>query len=340
MKLKRRAGLIQLSVLLILIIGTLSACGQWRSLPSKVENKPIPDSSPASKDSVAVRDFSASLDIGGLERIYHVHLPSSYNKELKWPLVIQLHGGGGEGKQLNALTGFWDLSDKEGFIVISPDAIARNWNDGRGDFYVKSHIENIDDVGFISAIIDKAVMDLNADAGRVYVTGISNGALMSHRLGGELSNKIAAIAPVAGNFPYQMAPLLSPSRPVPVIIINGTEDPLVPYQGGYITLGFQKRGRVLSVDDTVKFWMEKNGCVSNPVIKEIPDTADDGTAVTVTSYTGCRNGSDVILYSVKGVGHTWPGGLQYLSDSIIGRTCRDFNASQVIWEFFRQHPLK
>ncbi len=241
---------------------------------------------------------------------------------------------------MNVLTGFYALADGEDFIVISPDAIEKNWNDGRGDLYVKSHIENIDDVGFISVLIDKAVSELNADANRVYVTGISNGALMAHRLGCQLSEKIAAIAPVAGNFPYQMAPVLSPSRPVPVIIINGTEDPLVPYQGGYVTFGLQKRGRVLSVDDTVKFWVEKDSCPANPRTSRLPDGSDDGTSVSVTTYSGCRDGANVILYTVNGGGHTWPGGFQYLPENIIGRTCRDFNASQVIWDFFRQHPLK
>lgn len=86
--------------------------------------------------------------------------------------------------------------------------------------------------------------------------------------------------------------------------------------------------------------MDKNSCAAAPKVSELPDSADDGTTVTQTSYSGCRDGADVVLYTVKGGGHTWPGGFQYLSENIIGKTCRDFNASQVIWDFFSLHPMK
>jgi polyhydroxybutyrate depolymerase len=291
------------------------------------------------QESPPVRDYARAVQVGGLERKYWVHLPQEHSAKIKWPLLIQLHGGGGEGRQLNALTGFYALADKQKFIVFSPDAIERNWNDGRGDFNARSHVTNVDDVGFISFLIDSAVSELNADPGRVYLTGISNGALMTHRASCQLSQKIAAIACVAGNFPYGMASVLSPSRPMPVLLINGTDDPLVPYNGGNITFGALVRGKVLSVADTVSFWATKNGCRADPAISNLPDVADDGTSVVTSRYPVCAGSAEVILYTINNGGHTWPGGLQYLPEGMIGKTCRDFNASEAIWGFFSRHPL-
>jgi len=305
------------------------------------ENRTGVDSGTPSGSTSFSPDCSSNIQINGLDRHYFVHLPPNFNKDKSWPLVFCLHGGGGEGKGINGLTGYNAVADSQGFIVVYPDAIEHNWNDGRGDLMVRSHIENIDDVAFISALIDKLAGEYNIDRKMVYATGISNGALMSHRLGCELADKIAAIAPVAGNIPEKMAPIWTSSRPMPVLIINGTDDPLVPWDGGYITAFGQKRGRVLSVADTVKFWAGKNGCSALPETVQLPDVSSmDGTTVTRESYSGCRNNADVLLYAVKGGGHTWPGGFQYLPAAIVGKTCRDFNASEVIWEFFKQHPLK
>ncbi|MCX6006878.1 MAG: hypothetical protein NTZ34_06415, partial [Chloroflexi bacterium] len=175
----------------------------------------------------------------------------------------------------------------------------------------------------------------------VYATGISNGALMSNRLGCELSDKIAAIAPVAGNIPQKTASIWSPSRVVSVLMINGTEDPVVPFNGGDVSLLSVKTGKVISVADTVKFWVTQDGCPSAPEMEQLPDlTPDDGTSTIVERYTGCRYGTGVVLYKVIGGGHTWPGGLQYMPEKLIGKTSRDFSATETIWQFFKLHPMK
>jgi polyhydroxybutyrate depolymerase len=285
-------------------------------------------------------DYSSSILSGGLQRTYNIHIGSSYDKTRPTPLLIVLHGGGGTGQGMTKLANFNAIADRENFIIVYPDGFENHWNDGRGVQW-QAQIENVDDVGFISALIDHLSDELNIDAKRVYVTGISNGGMMSHRLGCELSQKITAIAPVASNIPVNMASIWAPSRPVSVLIINGTEDPLVPWAGGEIRLGRNTFGIVLSVSDTVKFWVGKDQCSPSPTITQLSDKdPSDGTTVRKEVYGGCENGAEVVLYAVEGGGHTWPGGLQYLPESIIGRTSRDFDASEVIWQFFKEHPIK
>jgi polyhydroxybutyrate depolymerase len=285
-----------------------------------------------------------SLIHDNLERTFNIHIPSLYDKLVQLPLVIALHGRGGNGESMILVTrkGFDKLADKDGFFVVYPDGIELNWNDGRMDEEAndRAHRENIDDVGFISALIDYMIEDYNIDPKRVYVTGISNGAIMSYRLACELSNKIAAIAPVDGNIPHLLFPECSPSMPVSVLAINNVNDPLVPFEGGEINSIFHriKLGKVLSVNESIEFWVKRNQCSNIPVVAEEPDKdPEDGTRVTRKQYTNGIDGTEVILYAVDGGGHTWPGGFQYLPKWIIGKTSRDIDANMVIWDFFKRH---
>jgi polyhydroxybutyrate depolymerase len=233
--------------------------------------------------------------------------------------------------------GFNKLADKEGFIVCYPQGVDKHWNDGRPGATSRASQENINDVGFISALIDRFVKNLNVDPKSVYVTGISNGAMMSHRLGWELSSKISAIAPVAGAMPENLPKRPSPPNPVSVLVISGTDDPLVPYHGGEVHLYNKELGRVLSVSESVEHWVKQNACSVSTIVQVPDNDPNDGTTVSKTTYSGGKDGSEVVFYSIKGGGHTWPSGSQYLSEKIIGRTCRDFGASEVIWEFFKPH---
>ena len=196
-----------------------------------------------------------------LKRSFRIHTPSDFNRNEQLPLVIALHGRGGNARSMILLTrkGFNRLSERDRFLVVYPDGIDRNWNDGRMDEEAndRAHRDNIDDVGFISALIDSLITDYNVDPKRIYVTGISNGAIMSYRLACELSDKITAIAPVDGNMPLYILPGCSPSRPISVLAINSTDDPLVPYNGGEIHGSIRriKLGKVLSADESVMFWV-------------------------------------------------------------------------------------
>lgn len=297
-----------------------------------------------SSPSFAGSELRTSFMHDGLKRTYIVHIPSSYDKSVQRPLVIALHGRGGNGASMILLThkGLNKMADKDGFIIVYPDGIELNWNDGRMDEEVndRAHRDNIDDVGFVSALIDSMISGYNIDPKRVYVTGISNGAIMSYRLACELSHKITAIAPVDGNIPSMLYPTCSPSGPVSVLAINNTDDPLVPYEGGEIYGHFHrtKLGKVLSVDESVGFWVNHNMCSATPVVSEQPDRdPKDGTTVTLKQYLNGQEGSEVILYEVHGGGHTWPGGTQYLPVWLIGKTSRDIDANEVIWLFFKKH---
>lgn len=337
----------RLSCSALLLLALLFSVLNSNCIPSSDNvSKPADDSNNLTENASvystpAKYDYSSSIYSGGLKRTYNVHISSSYDETRPTPLVIVLHGGGGTGLGMTKLTNFNTIADRENFIIVYPDGFEKHWNDGRGLSQYSAQTQNVDDVGFISALIDHLSAELNIDAKRIYVTGISNGGMMSHRLGCELSQKIAAISPVASNIPVNMASVWAPPRPVPLLIINGTEDPLVPWAGGDIHFGKAKLGQALSVADTVKFWVTNNKCTSVPLVTQLPDKdTSDGTRVQREIYGGCENGAEVVLYAVEGGGHTWPGGLQYLPELVIGRTSRDFDASEVIWQFFKEHPMR
>lgn len=290
-----------------------------------------------------------SLWFGGLERTYRVYVPVSLDRSRRAALVIVLHGGGGTGDGMQKLTrgGFNRLADRDGFVVVYPDGLDRHWNDGRGVTSYRAHRENVDDVGFLGALVDHLARSVPIDRARVYATGISNGGLMSFRLAREAATLVTAVAPVAISMSEQIAQMRQPVRSVPVVMIPGVDDPLVPYGGGAIGFAAARNqgradvGRVLSIADTTRYWVEHNQCARAPSITMEPDRdPEDGTRVRREVYGPCRDGTEVALYAVEGGGHTWPGGLQYLPARIIGRTSRDIDANEVIWSFFRRFTLK
>ena len=280
------------------------------------------------------------IQVNDIKRSYLLHLPSSYSKEKQIPLVLAFHGGGGQGKGMERLTGFSSLSDLNSFIVVYPDALWKQWNDGREVKEIRSQRENIDDVSFVSALIDRLEQVYSLDPRRIYATGISNGGFFSQRLACELSNKIAAIAVVASSLPRNLSSC-KPERPVSVLIISGTNDPLVPWEGGGIGLGLRNHGQVLSAYDTVKYWATQNSCSLSPETNWMLDKdPNDGIRVRKEVYGQGSHGTEVVLYAVEGGGHTWPGSIQYLPRWIIGRLSMDIDASEIVWDFFLKHPMR
>lgn len=281
------------------------------------------------------KDVRGAIEVGGQRRTFLVHLPPSYEQAAALPVMLAFHGGGGTGEGMRKLTleKFDRLADREGFIVVYPDGLNRHWNDGRPEVNPR-----VDDVGFISELIKHFVEKYKADEGRIYATGISNGSFFSFRLACELSDRIAAIAPVAAPMGEVLSQRCSPTKPMPVLFIHGTEDPLVPWEGGDVGGFLGKRGRALSVSETVSFWVKHNGCRETPKVTYEPDRdPNDGTRVRKDEYNECKGGSEVILDTIEGGGHTWPGGWQYLPERIIGKTSRDISACEIIWEFFKEH---
>jgi polyhydroxybutyrate depolymerase len=272
-----------------------------------------------------------SLEHGELTRTYRIHIPPSYAPSDPPPLILAFHGGGGRGRGTERLTGLSELSDREGFVVVYPDGVGRTWNDGRGLERFPAMQQMIDDVGFVSALIDELADRLSIDVGRVYATGISNGGHFSHRLGVEIADKLAAIAPVAASMPLAVAEG-NPSHPLGVIQFFGTEDRHNYWQGGG-----RAGGESLSVPEVMSWWARHNGATDEPDVEHLPNLTDDGTRIRRETWPPGRGGVQTVLYAIEGGGHTWPGGWQYMDEAEIGRTTRDINGSEVMWEFFSQH---
>ncbi|MFN0124957.1 MAG: alpha/beta hydrolase family esterase, partial [Blastocatellia bacterium] len=223
-------------------------------------------------------DLTGEIESGGIKRTFLMHLPTSPPKGKPLPLVIALHGGGGQGKGINKLTGLNELADRQNFIVVYPDGIDRNWNDGRSTVRRK----DVDDVKFLGQLIEHLAKSYRVDRQRVYATGISNGGMMSLRLACELSDKIAAVASIAANLPAELQPRCRPARPVSVMMISGMDDPLMPFGGGDIaTMGGRGMGgKVISAQETTDFWAKQNRTADKPVVTALHDVdPQDGTRV-------------------------------------------------------------
>lgn len=264
-----------------------------------------------------------TITVDGLERTYEFYAPPSIKSGQPAALVIVLHGGGGRGRGIRTMTQFNPLADEKGFYVAYPDGLNRQWNDSRE--FIQGRTQ-ADDVAFIKALI--TTLKQQYPINRVFMTGMSNGGMMTYRLACELSDLITAAAPVAGNLVKDYD--CKPSRPVPLLAINGTADPLVPYNGGVVA---REHGEVLSTEDTMTFWASNNGCTGTPSEEALPDTdPNDGTRVYKRTYPDCA--APLMLYRIEKGGHTWPGGRQYLPKRLIGPVNRDIDATRLIWDFF------
>lgn len=185
-----------------------------------------------------------------------------------------------------------------------------------------------DDVAFFNQMLDQLGTKFSVDTSRIYAAGLSEGGFMSLRLGCALGDRIAAVAAVGAAMPKTMICL--PPRPVPLLMINGTSDPIVPYGGGTehnLSLS------TVSVEDSAKAWGKIDRCEEKPEKTKLP-AQTKGVEVKVDTYSGCQQNAQVVLYSVKGAGNTWPGGEQYEVEKTIGKTSPDPNANEVIWSFF------
>jgi len=281
-------------------------------------------------------DVDGKMTVDGIEREYILHLPKNYGSE-SLPLVMVFHGGGGTAEQIKDHVKFNKLADKENFIVVYPNAVDKNWNDGRiGD---KLPMDR-DDVKFISMMLDTLTANYKINIKRIFSTGISNGGFFSFYLALKLSNRILAIAPVTANLPENLKDSWKTDKPISVLLINGTKDPLVKFDGGPV--GFKDdetgRGVSLSTSWTIKILTENNSCMPGVKVEEIDDKEDDDCKAEKETYYKCADGTKVILVTIKGGGHTWPGASQYLPKIIVGTVCKDFSATEMIWEFFKSLP--
>jgi polyhydroxybutyrate depolymerase len=270
--------------------------------------------------------------IDSLPRTYHVHVPPDEFGSPRWLLLV-FHGGGGRGSGMNWLTHFNSIADRDRFVAAYPDGWKRHWANS-GEF-PSDGVERPDDLQFLSKLIEKLVTSHNLELSKVFAAGISNGGFFAQRLALENPKKVKAIATVAATMPEPLSKVKSIDHPVPVMIIHGTDDPLVPFEGGNVRAG--ARGPILSARNTASKWAELNGCNANPEVTDLPNIIEDSTHVRVERYSRCKDNAEVLLYVIEGGGHTWPGGPQYFPEGIIGKTTHNLNASEEIVDFFKRH---
>ena len=269
---------------------------------------------------------AAQFDFGGLARTYSLHVPAGV--EHPSGLVVNLHAAGATGAGQEALTNYDAVADNYGFVAVYPDGVDLSWADGRGAS--QPDRQGIDDVGFLSALIGKLVADFGIDPGRVFVTGLSAGAFMANRLACDRADLVAAVAPVAGTLGVNVG--CNPSRPVSVLQIHGTADPIVPFDGGPMT-GRGGASDIISATAMSERWRQVDGC-PDPVQDVLP-SAGDGTVTTRMTSSPCAAGTAVVLLTVDGGGHTWPSAPDILPD--VGSTTHTTNASFASWQFFSAH---
>lgn len=256
------------------------------------------------------------IDSGGTKRSYRLHLPASYQPGRAMPLVLNYHGRGSNAREQEAYSGFVPLSDSEGFLLVTPDALGdpQQWS---GTVLQKTP----DDTAFTRTLLDSLEGELCVDTARVFAAGISSGAAMSSYAGCLLGDRIAAIGPVAAVYHPRQG---CKGRPA-VLAFHGTEDKAVPFDGGIGLAGAPYGGAKPGASG----WAEANGCASTPAETRLSEH------VTELNWGACR--SDVHLVVVEGGGHTWPGAI---ATPWLGATTNEISAAKMLWAFFASHPLE
>lgn len=306
------------------------------------------------------QETKETITVENTDRSYVVHLPKGYDEKQHYPVVVLLHGLNQEADDMERLTRFNELADKDSVIAVYPSALQGRWNIGvqasppqnyrRGPYRrpgwggypgpgyprgggqrepgQRNRAERADDIDFFNRMLDKLGNKFSIDASRIYFAGLSDGGFMATKVGCSLTDRVAAIATVGAAMPKTM--VCVPSRTLSVMMINGTSDPVVKYDGG---VGKNGRIQTISAEDTGKEWAKLNRCTEKPTRSKLPAKAKGGMETKVDTYDGCQDKAQVVLYSVKGAGNTWPGGEQYEAENTIGKTSADLDANELIWNF-------
>lgn len=293
----------------------LAACGDGGSI---VNLPDLPDPGYGGGDFIQVLRFQE------LDRAYTVHVPATARADVPAPVLVVLHGAGQDAAGIRQLAGVEAVTDPAGWIVVYPGGYADSWAIGTA---TPADQRGVDDVEFIRRALDRIDDHLNVDPERVFAAGLSNGSLMTHRLGCELSNRIRGIVSVAGTMLADLAASCAPTRPVAALFFHGDEDTFFPWEGWTAGDGTE----FLGAEATAAFWADENGCGA-PIRTDVPDAEDDGTTVERVDFP-CPAGAAVRFFAIAGGGHTWPG------RGGIGRTSHDIDANQEILRFLDEIAL-
>jgi polyhydroxybutyrate depolymerase len=282
-------------------------------------------------------EASRTMVRDGVERHFIVADPSGTPGPK--PLVIVLHGGGGNIDVMRRV-GFEPIAGKENFLVVYPQGQGNGWRDGREGRVVEDRSGDVDDVAFLTAIIDALIAEGRADSRRVYVLGASNGGMMSLRMACERADRLAGIVAVIALLPEDIEHACKPSEPLPMMLMVGTADRFVPFNGGPVA-GFlnDERGGVVSYDRTMAVLLAANRCKGEPTATALPDPFDDGVSTTRLDWTACAPRGQVSVLRMEGAGHGWPGKPRPSTgrpiEAMRGTVSRDFDGAEAAWAFLR-----
>jgi polyhydroxybutyrate depolymerase len=299
-------------------------------------------------------DAQEEIQIDEHTRSFVVHLPQGYDSQQHYPVVILLHGRDQDAAEMARLTHFNEVADKDSIIAIYPNAVNGRWNIGagqpqpygRGPYRRRGPYgpgypgprrppgENREgparagDMQFLHRVLDKVTTHYSVDTRRIYAVGLGEGGFMAIRMGCNMADRIAAIAVVAAAMPRSLNCI--PSRPIPALFMNGTDDPIVHYDGGRYKDGLL---HLLSAEDTAKDWARLNHCSEKPSESKLPSLQKGSKDTKVYLFDDCKENAQVALYAVKDGGHTWPGGEQYMREKEVGKTSHALEANETIWSF-------
>jgi polyhydroxybutyrate depolymerase len=288
-------------------------------------------------------DYDFSLMHKQLQRNYLVRVPPQAAAGKPLPVVINFHGGGANAKNQKSYSRMDAAADRDGYIAIYPNGTGGiggrllTWN--AGTCCGPAAASNADDVGFTLALLDDLAGRIALDRARIYATGLSNGSMMAYRLASEASERIAAVAGVAG---AMTLPRFAPSLPVPVMHIHSVDDQRALYDGGLGPAFPFTNSRVLHqpVDAMLGQWLKHDACPTQPrvsgPINGKPGAKDSTHTATRYDYAPCRNGAEVVLWKLTGAGHVWPGGLQDYLTLILGTSTTVIDANTEMWRFFQR----
>lgn len=305
-------------------------------------------------------DAHEEIQINDRTRTYVVHLPQGYDSQQRYPVVILLHSLDQDAAEIARLTHFNELADRDSIIAVYPNALGGRWTlgggqpqpyrrgpyrrpGGWGGYPPASRPEQGDrregaprnqDMQFLHRMLDRLATRYSVDTRRIYAAGLGEGGFMAIRMGCNMADRIAAIAIVGAAMPRMLNCI--PSRPIATLFMNGTDDPVVPFDGGHYKQGML---RLLSAEGSAKEWARMNRCSEKPGESKLPPLQEGGKDTKVYLFDGCQENAQVALYAVKNGGHTWPGGEQYMSEKEIGRTSKDLNANETIWSFLVTRKL-
>lgn len=317
------------SVLVALILGVMLA--GWWFLSSDLPDEPA----------LPGERVAGVLEVDGLSRSWGAYLPADL--EPGAPVVFVLHGSRGSGEEMRAVTayGFDLLAEREGVVAVYPDGFERHWNDCRASASYSANTRNVDDVTFLRSLVAVLGERYGVDPAAVYMVGLSNGGHMAYRMALEAPEVVAGVAAFAANLPVEDNLDCRPSgQPVPVLVVNGSEDPINPHEGGLVELlGDSSRGEVLSSRDTVTYWAGLSGYPSDGQHSDWQDRVpEDGTSISVLQWMGPGR-APVALVTINGGGHTMPDPVFRLP-RLLGLTSREADSARLAWHFFSEGSVQ